>query len=54
MSQVELVMEIDGGFSEGSDDVLVKSQSGSDNQWGELLQSWFESLQMSREEGRVD
>lgn len=54
MSQVELVMEVNGSLSEGSDDILVKSQSGSDNQWGELLQSWFESLQVTREEGRVD
>ena len=53
MTQIELVVEIDGGFLEGRHDVLVEGKGRSDDKGCQLLEGWFEAFEVALEEGGV-
>lgn len=42
--QVELIVEVNSSFSEGTNDILMEDQSWPDNKRSQLLNSWLESL----------
>ncbi len=54
MSQVELVVEICGGFSESCHNLLVDLQGGFDDWGGVLLNGGLEFFQMTVQKGRVN
>ena len=54
MTQVELIMEVDGGFLEGGHDVLVEGESRPDDEGCQFQEGGFEAFEVALEEGGVD
>jgi hypothetical protein len=54
MSQVKLVVEVEGCFSEGGHDVLMESEGGPDDEGRQFLDCGFEASEVSLEEGGID
>ena len=50
MSQVKLIVEIDGSLSKRTDDILMESKSRSNDKRCKLLNCWFKSLEMADQE----
>jgi hypothetical protein len=53
MPQIELVMEVDGCFTERADNNLMQGECRSNNNRGEFLESWLEFLEVTHKECTV-